>query len=111
MHGKWITTQIHAVVFLELVSEIINQSAIKIFPTEKGVTIGCQNLELVLTVDICDLDDGYIKCPAAQIVHRNLTISLLLFHSISQCSGGRLVDDSLDFKASNFAGIFRRLTL
>ena len=40
LHGKRIAAQVHALIFLELVSEIINQPAVEILTPEEGVTVG-----------------------------------------------------------------------
>ena len=49
--------QINAVFFLELISQELNQTQVKILTPEEGIPVGRQHFKLMLTVDLSDLDN------------------------------------------------------
>ena len=65
----------------------------------------------MLTIDLGDLDDGNIEGTATQIVDRDLGITALFVHTVSQGSRGRLIDDTLDFEAGDTARVLGGLAL
>jgi hypothetical protein len=56
------------------------------------------------------LQDGYVEGAAAEVVHRDGLVFLLV-EAISKGCGRRLVDDTQHIQAGNLARIFRRLPL
>ena len=111
LQRQWVIAQVEALVFLELVNQVIHDPLVKIFTAEEGVTIGRQHFELELTVNIRNLDDGNIKGSATQIINCDHAVTGFLVHTIGQCSGGRLVNDALDRQARDPTGILGCLTL
>ena len=111
LHGQRIAAQIHSLIFLELVRQVIDQPAVKIFPTEEGISVGRKHFKLVLTVDVGDLDNRDVESTPAEIVHRDLPVTLLFFKTVSQRSCGRLIDDTFDVKTCNPASILGGLAL
>ncbi len=76
-----------------------------------GVTVGGQYFKLVLAIHFGDFDDGNIEGTTTQVINRHHGITALLVHTVSQCGGGRLVDDALHIQTGDTAGIFGGLTL
>ena len=111
LHGQRIAFEIHAVFFLELVRQVVDQADVEVFTTQEGVTIGGQYFKLVLAVDLGNFNYGNVKSTTTQVVNDDGAIALGLVHAVSQCGGSRLVDDALDVKTGNAAGILGRLAL
>ena len=111
LQRQWIVVQINAVLFLEFSREELDQTQVKVFTAEERVTVRRQHLKLVLPVHFGDFNNRNIKGTATQVVDRDRTIPLRLIHTVGQCRCRRFIDDALDFKACNFARIFRRLAL
>ena len=57
LHRQRVTAQIHTLVFLEFICQVIDQVAVKILTAQEGITIGREHLKLVLPVNIRDLND------------------------------------------------------
>ncbi len=72
-----------------------------------GVTIGGEHLEDTTA----QLEDGDIEGTAAEVIHRDLHVLVLLVQAIGQGSGRRLVDDTLDIQSRDAAGLLGGLTL
>ena len=111
MHGQRIAAEVHTLVLVELVGEIVDYPAIEILTAEKCITVGRQYFELLFAIDLCDLNNRDVERPPAQIVDRDLAISLFLLQPVRQRSCSRLIDDSFHIEARNFAGILGRLPL
>ena len=60
---------------------------------------------------VADFEDGDIERAAAEVVHRDALVGFLLIHAVGQCGRGRLVDDALDVKTGDAAGVLGGLTL
>ena len=56
LQGQGIVVQVDALVFLELVGKIVDQTHVKILSAEKCIPVGRQHFELMFTVDFGDLD-------------------------------------------------------
>ena len=65
----------------------------------------------MLAVDLGNLDNRDVECPAAQIEDRDRPVTAFLSETIGQGGCGRLVDDSFDLEARDSARILRRLAL
>ncbi|AMO50630.1 glutamate dehydrogenase [Enterobacter sp. FY-07] len=111
LHRQWIVTQIDTLIFLKLFHQVVNQTAVEVFTTQVGITVGCQNFEGFFTVNIIDFDDRDIERTATQVVYRNGTVTGFFIQTVSQCRRGRFVNDTFDFQACDTAGVFGRLTL
>ena len=111
LKGERVVAQVETLVFLELLNQVIDDALVEILATEKGIAVGGQHFELVLTVHVSDLDDGNVKGSATQVIDGQLAITTLFVHAVRQCRGGGLIDDSLDRQAGNFTGVLGGLSL
>ena len=59
---------------------------------------------------VAHFQDGHVECTAAQVEDQDGLV-LLLVQTVGQGSGGRFVDDALDFQAGDLAGILGGLAL
>lgn len=92
---------------VENLGEVLDDSVVKIFSSEMGIT-GCgQNFEDTFL----DGQERNIKGTTTQIVDDNTSLVTLLIQSISDSSGRRLVDDSEDSESGNGTGILCCLSL
>ena len=106
LHCNTVGGQIDAVRLLELLNEVLHDCLIEVIAAEAVVAGGCENLDNAVT----DLEDGYVERAAAEVVDHDLLI-LLLIKTVSKSSRGRLIDDTLDVKSGDSAGVLRSLTL
>ena len=98
--------QVHAVLLLELVQDPIHDPAVPIVAAQVGVAVGGLDLEYA----VADLQHRNIERAAAQVVHGDLLV-LLLVQAVGQRSGGRLVDDAQHFQAGDAPGVLGGLAL
>ncbi|EIM04174.1 putative NAD-specific glutamate dehydrogenase [Rhodanobacter denitrificans] len=106
-----ILAQVDALLFLELLDQIVDDAHVEVLAAEESVAVGGQHFELLLAVDFGDLDDRHVEGAAAEVVHRDLAVAALLVQAIGQRGRGRLVDDALHVEASDLARILGRLAL
>jgi len=111
LQGQRIIAQIHPLLVLEGLHQEVDGALIEILTAQEGVTVGGAHLELVLAVHLGDLDDGDVKGAAAQVVDRQLLVAAPLVHAVGQGRGSGLVDDALDLKAGDAAGVLGGLAL
>ena len=111
MHRQRVAAQIHPLIFLEFVRQVINDPAIEILTPEERIAVCGQYFELVFTVDFRDLDDRDVEGSTTQIVHRHLTVTSLLVEAVGQRGGGRLVDNTFDVQAGDLACVLGCLAL
>ena len=71
-----------------------------------SVTISGKNFE----DSIANIKDGNIKGTTTEVEDGDFFIFVRV-DTIGQGSGGRLIDNTLDFKTSDFAGVFGGLAL
>ena len=103
--------QIDTAFFLEFVRQVFDQTQVKVFTTKEGVTVGRQNFKLLLAVYVRNFDDRDIECTTTQVVYRDSTVTRLLVDTVRQRRCSWLVDNTLDFEARDFTGVFCCLTL
>jgi hypothetical protein len=85
-----------------------NYNVVEVFTTQVSVTICGQNLENTTV----NFQEGDIKTTTSKIKDKNVAHTLaLLVKTIGNSSSGGLIDDTLDLKTSNGAGILGSLTL
>ena len=112
LQGQHVFAQVHALFFLELGNDEVDDALVKVFAAQEGVAVGGQHFKLLFTVHIGDLDDGDVKRAAAQVIDRDLAVAFfLLVQTKGQGCCGGLVDDAFDVEAGNAAGVFGGLTL
>ena len=112
LQGQNVFGQVHALVFFELGNDEVDDALVKVFAAQEGVAVGRQHFELLFAIDVGNLDDGHVKGATTQVVHGNFAVAFfLLVQAKGQGRRGGLVDDALDFQASNATGVFGGLTL
>ena len=111
LHSQRIVTQVNALIFLELVNEVVDQTGIEVFTTQVGITVGCQNFEGFFAVNFVDFDNRDIEGTTTQVVNRDSTVADFFIQTVSQSSRGWFVDDTFYFQTCDTASIFGCLTL
>ena len=101
-----VATQIDALLFLEFVGQIANQTHVEILTAEEGVAVGRLHLEHA----VADFEHGNIESAAAKVIDRDRAL-LRLVEAVGERSGGRLVDDTQNLEARDLAGVLGRLAL
>ena len=93
---------------LELVAEVVDKTVVKVLTTKVSVTSSGLDLEDTLL----DGKQRDIESTTTQVKDEDIALTLdLLVETVSNGSGGRLVDDSEDVEASNQTSILGGLTL
>ena len=92
--------------FLNSDDQILHDALVEVIAAQAVVAGGGQHLDHA----VIDLQDGHIEGAAAQVVDHDL-LCLLLIHTVGQCGGGGLVDDTLHVQAGDLAGVLGGLTL
>ncbi|KFE34723.1 putative NAD-specific glutamate dehydrogenase [Thioclava atlantica] len=98
--------EIDAMLFLELVSQVVDDPHVEVFATQEGVAIGRLHLEQT----IVDLEDGDVERTATEVIDGD-RLGLFLVEAIGERGRGRLVDDAQNLETGDLARILRGLTL
>ena len=106
LKGQLVGLQVNAVLFLELVREVFNDTQVEVLTTQEGVAIGGLHFEDT----IADFQDRDVERTAAEVEDSN-RLAVILFQAIGQRRCGRLVDDTEHFQTGDLAGVLGRLTL
>ena len=106
LHRIGLLAQVDAAVRFELGDDPIHDAMIPIVATQVGVAIGRLHFKDALA----DLQHGDIERAAAEIVHRDLFV-LLLIQPVSQRSRGRLIDNAFHLQARDLARVLGRIAL
>ncbi len=106
LQGQLVGPQIDALLLLELVGQVVDQTQVEVLAAQEGVAVGRLHLEDA----VADLQDRDVEGAAAQVIDSDL-LTIVLLKAIGQSSGSRLVDDAQDFQAGDLAGVLGRLTL
>jgi hypothetical protein len=85
LHRQRVVTQVNALIFLELVNEVVDQTAIEVFTTQVGITVGCQNFEGFFAINFVDFDNRDIEGTTTQVVNRDSTVANFFIQTVSQC--------------------------
>ena len=96
-----------AVFRCEFACEPVDDDLVEIVAAKMGVAVGGFHLEHAVT----EFQDGDIEGAAAEVVHSDLHVLVLLVESVCKGCGGRLVDDTLDVEAGDLAGFLGCLPL
>ncbi|MNB90809.1 NAD-specific glutamate dehydrogenase [compost metagenome] len=111
LHCQRVVTQVNALIFLKLVNEIVDHTAVKVFTTQVGITVGSQNFKRFFAVNFVDFDNRDIESTATEVVYRDSTVADFFIQTVCQRSGSRFVDDTFHFQTGDTARIFGCLTL
>ena len=111
LHGQRVALEVHTLVFLEFVNQVINQTHVEIFTTEEGITVGRQHFKLVLAVNFGDFNNGNIEGTATQVINSDLAVSTFFVQAIGQSRSRWFVDNPLHIQTSDFTGILGCLAL
>ena len=91
-HGSCISSDVDSSLLLELSDAVVDKHIVEIFSSQVGVSIGSLDLEN----SIFDTEERHIKGATTEIKNEDISFALiLLVESISDGSGGWLVNDSL----------------
>ena len=106
LQGLWVGPQIDAVVPLELVGQVVDDAAVEVVPAEVGVARGGPDLDHAFP----DVEDADVEGPAAQVVHQDGLVALLV-QPVGQGRGGGLIDDAEHLEAGDAPRVPGRLPL
>ena len=106
LEGHLIIGQIHALCLLKLRNHPVGNRIVKIVAAQMGIAVGGQNLDDA----VADLNDGNIKGTAAQVVHHDLLLFLIV-QAVGQSRSRGLVDNTLYLQARDLARILGGLAL
>ncbi|EAP78313.1 Glutamate dehydrogenase [Roseovarius nubinhibens ISM] len=106
LQGHLVFGQVDAVLFFELVGEVVDDAHVKVFTAKERVAIGGFDFEEAFV----DLENGHVEGPAAEVIDRD-RVGFVLVETIGQRGRGRLVDDAQHFETGDLAGVFGGLTL
>ncbi len=106
LQRELVAAQVDALLLLELVGEIVDETHVEVFAAQEGVAIGRLHLEHA----VADLQDRHVEGAAAEVIDRDHA-GLLLVEPIGERGRGRLVDDAQHFEAGDLAGILGGLAL
>ncbi len=98
--------QIDAMLFLELVSQVVDDAHVEVFATEEGVAVGRFHLEQT----VIDFEDGDVEGATAKVIDGD-GLGVFLVKPIGQRGGGRLVDDAQNLKPCDLARVLGGLAL
>ena len=106
LQRQLVLAQVDALLFLEFVGEVVDQTHVEVFAAEERVAVGRLHFEDA----VADFQAGDVEGAAAEIVDGDDAL-LGLVEAVGERRRGRLVDDAENFKTGNFARVFRRLAL
>ena len=98
--------QVDAVGFLEFGRQPLDDAVVEIVAAQVRVAVGGFHFDDA----VADFEHGDVECAAAEVVHRNRLV-LLLVEPVCERRRSRLVDDAQDVEAGDLPGVFRRLAL
>ena len=107
LQGHRILTQVDAVLGLESLGHVVDQHVVEVVASQVRVAVGGLHLEDT----VAQLQNRNIERTAAQVVHGDLHVVLLLVQTVSQRGGRRLVDDTAHLEARDLARLLRGLAL
>jgi hypothetical protein len=93
---------------LELLDKVVDETVVKVFTSQMGVTGSSLDLEDTLL----NGQDGDIESSSSEIEDKNVLLTLgLLVKTVGDSGGGRLVDDSENLETGNDTSILGGLSL
>ncbi len=106
LHGHLVAGEVNAFLALEFLDHPVDHLVVEVIATEHRVTVRGKHFDDA----VADIDDGHIEGAAAKVVHHDL-LFFFIVQAVSKSCRGRFVDDTLDFKTRDLAGILGCLTL
>ena len=106
LDGVRLVGKIHAGVLLELVHDPGDDRVVPVVAAQVGVAVGSLHFKHAVT----DFQHGNIEGAAAEVVHGNVFIGLLV-QAVSQGSSRRFIDDAAHLQAGDFTGGLGRVAL
>ena len=107
LQGHRVLTQVDLVLGLERLGHVVDQHVVEVIASEVRIAVGGLHLEDA----VAKFEDRNIERTAAEVVHGDLHVAVLLVHTVSQCGSGRLVDDTAHLQTCDFARLLGGLTL
>mmetsp|Transcript_27977 Transcript_27977/g.41494 ORF Transcript_27977/g.41494 Transcript_27977/m.41494 type:complete len:438 (-) Transcript_27977:128-1441(-) len=102
-----ISRDILVALLLHHLDEELHDTLIEILSSQMGISVGSKYLEY----SIINGKKGNIECSTSKIEYKNIGFSSGLVHTVSNCSSGRLVDNTLNLHSRNSSSILGSLTL
>ena len=99
LQGIRLLGDVHALLGLELVENPVDDGVVPVVAAQVGVAVGGLHLEHA----VADFQHGDIEGAAAEVVHGNLLVALLV-QAVRQRGGGGLVDDAAHLEPGDFTG-------
>ena len=106
LQGKLVGLQVDAVLFLELVGKVADETHVEVFTTEERIAVRRLHFEDA----VADFENGNIEGAATKVINGD-DFAILLVETIGKGGSRRLVDDAEHFEARDLARVLRRLTL
>src|SRR5208337_2427201 len=106
LHDLGIAANIHAEITLDVIERDDDEQIVNVVAAKVGVAVGGDHFEDPLV----QLENGNVEGAAAEIVHSNGSV-LLLVQTVGERGGGRLVHQAQDFQSRDAAGVFGGLPL
>jgi hypothetical protein len=78
LQGQHVLGQVDALFLLELADDVVDDALVEVFAAQEGVAVGRQHFELLFAVDVGDFDDGDVEGAAAQVIHGDLAVALVV---------------------------------
>ena len=108
LQSHCVLLEVHSgVLRCEFGCEPVDDGLVEIVASEVCVTVGGLDFEH----SVAEFEDGNIESTAAEVVNSHLHILVLLVETICKSCCSRLVDDSLNIKTRNLAGLLGGLAL
>ena len=102
----FILAQVHAVLFLELIGQPVDDAFVEVVAAQVCVTGRGQNLGHA----VAHLDDGHVERTTAQVINHDLLV-VFFVHAVGQSRCGGLVDDTLYIQTGDGACVLGGLAL
>ena len=106
LQGVRLLGDVHALAGLELCQDVVDDGVVPVITAQVRITVRGLYLEHA----VADLQHGNIEGTAAEVVHGDLLVALLV-QTVSQGRSRRLVDDTAHLEARDLAGSLGGVTL
>ena len=106
LHGHLVAGKVNALLHLEAREDPVHDPLVEVVAAQTVVTGSGQHFLHA----VAHFDDGHVEGAAAQVVHHNFLVVILIY-AVGQGCGSGLVDDTLYFQASDLASVLGGLAL